>query len=49
MKKLIMQFKWLIQKANPIKWLLVVNTLMNMVLSGISIYLALISKSLMEI
>nr|WP_302596275.1 ABC transporter ATP-binding protein [uncultured Cellulosilyticum sp.] len=48
MKKLIMQFKWLIQKANPIKWLLVVNTLMNMVLSGISIYLALISKSLID-
>lgn len=48
MRKLIMQLKWLMQKAYPVKWLLVVNTLVNMILSCISIYLALISKSLID-
>ncbi|WP_054743250.1 ABC transporter ATP-binding protein [Cellulosilyticum ruminicola] len=48
MKKFLLQIKWLIYKSKPVRVNLIVNTCINVVLSGLSIYLALLSKALID-
>lgn len=48
MKKFLLQIKWLLHKAKPVRVNLIVNTCINLALSGLSIYLALLSKSLID-
>lgn len=44
----MVQLKWLLYKAKSVGLILIFTTLMNIILSGIAIYLALVSKALID-